>query len=163
MASLPVFSVLAEGKLHAVGKGFSDTASLLAQKYALTGVGAGDGVLVAAALSNGLVPDGFVSSLYTRLLLDGGVLLLALFLICAFFALQRLFTAMRASREDKKKLSLCGAVAACAVLFLITGAVTDVWSELKILGVFWCVCAASSLTGTLFGLEKDREVDMQWL
>ena len=162
-AAFPAFAVLASDKLGSVGKGFSETASLLAQKYALAGVGSGDRVLISAALANGLFPDGFASPLYTRLLLDGGAVLLLLFLLCAFFALQRLFTAMRASHEDKKKRALCGGIAACAVLFLITATVTDVWSELRIWGIFWCFCSASSLAGTLFGLENKKEVDMQWL
>ncbi len=162
-AAFPAIVVLAGDKLGGIGKGFSDTAMLLVQKYALTGIGSGDGVLVAAALANGLFPDSFAAPMYTRLLLDGGVLLLLLFLLCAFFALQRLFAAMRASRENKKKITLCGSIAACAVLFLITASVTDVWSEMRIWGVFWCFCSASSLTGTLFGLEKEKEVDMQWL
>lgn len=162
-AAFPAFAVFASDKLGAVGKGFSETASLLVQKYALAGVGSGDQVLISAALANGLFPDGFASPLYTRLLLDGGVVLLLLFLLCAFFALQRLFTAMRALREDKKKSTLCGGIAACAVLFLITATVTDVWSELRIWGIFWCFCSASSLAGTLFGMENKKEVDMQWL
>lgn len=162
-AAFPAFAVFAGDKLGAAGKGFSETASLLVKKYALSGVGSGDHVLITAALANGLMPDGFSAPLYTRLLLDGGVLLLLLFLLCAFFALQRLFTAMRASREDKKKITLCGGIAACAVLFLITATVTDVWSEMKIWGVFWCFCAAASQAGTLFGLENKKEVDMQWL
>ncbi len=162
-AAFPAFAVLAGDKLGSVGKGFSETATALMQKYALWGVGAGDRILFSAALANGLFPDGFAAPLYTRLLLDGGLLLLLLFLLCAFFALQRLFTAMRASRENKKCIALCGGIAACAILFLIAAAVTDVWSEMRIWGVFWCFCAASSLTGTLFGTENKKEVDLQWL
>lgn len=163
VVSFPAIAVYAGDRLSSVGKGFSETATLLVQKYALTGVGSGNGVLTAAALAVGLVPDGFSAPLYTRLLLDGGVVLLLLFLLCAFFALQRLLTAMRATREDKKKTTLCGGIAASLVLFLIAGTVTDVWSELRLWGVFWCFCAAASQTGTLFGLEKEKEVGMQWL
>lgn len=155
--------LLVGDRLGALGKGFSETAGALVKTYGFSGVGSGNSALVAAALANGLMPDGFAASLYTRLILDGGVIFLLLFVLCAFFALQRLSAAVRAVREDRKKLALCGGVAASAVLFLIAGTVTDVWSDLRVWGVFWCLCPAASLTGTLYGFEQDKEVGMQWL
>ena len=65
--------------------------------------------------------------------------------------------------QEKKYTVLCGAVVASGVLFLLGAAVSDIWKDLRILGVFFCICPVASLTGTLFGFEPAKEEEQQWL
>ncbi len=161
--SLPAAVLLLGDRLGSVTSGFSQAAGTLVKKYFLTGVGAGDGALVAAALANGIFPDGFAAGLYTRLLLDGGAVTLLLFLGCAFCALQRLFTCMR-WENDREKTMRFGGVAASVLVFLFTAGVTNVWADLRLLGIFWCLCAMSSLTGEIYGYEREGEAgETQWI
>lgn len=152
-------------RLGGLAVGFSDTAREIAWRYFWTGVGSGNGALNAAALAEGLRLDGNAVSLYTRLILEGGVLLLVLFLACVFLAGQRLFTTLREfmNGQEKQRTILCGTVVASAVMFLLGAAVSDVWSDLRILGVFFCICPVASLAGTLFGFEPEKEEERQWL
>lgn len=130
--------------------GFSATAGELARRHLLSGLGSGDGVLLTAAKTIGLAPDGFVTGLYTRLILEGGLLPVLLVIAAALLALQRLYGAMR-SEEERTSRRLCGSIAAACLLFLLAGLVTDVWADFRIFGVFWCLCPAASLAGELFG------------
>lgn len=152
-------------RLGALTVGFSQTAREVASRYLWTGVGSGNGALWTAALAEGLHLDGFAASLYTRLTLEGGLLLPVLFLACAFLAGQRTFTTLRelALGQEKKRTRMCGTVIAAGVLFLLGAAVSDVWSDLRILGVFFCICPVASLAGTLFGFEPAKEEERQWL
>lgn len=160
---LPTAVMLMGDRLGTVASGFSEQASLLARKYFFTGVGAGDSVLITAALANGMLPDGFVSGLYTRLVLDGGVVTLLLFVGSAFCALQRLFTCMR-EETDRLRMLRFGGFAAASILFLLASAVTNVWADLRIWGIFWCLCPAASVTGDLYGFQRDREArEEQWI
>lgn len=160
---LPVMASLMGEKLGNIASGFSAEAKLLAQKYFFTGVGAGDGALTAAALANGMLPDGFTAGLYTRLVLDGGVVTLLLFIGSAFCALQRLFTCMR-GETNRIRTRRFGGLAAASVLFLLAAAVTNVWADLRILGIFWCLCPAASLTGDLYGFQREGEArEEQWI
>lgn len=159
----PAMAFFLGERLGNIASGFSAGAKLLAQKYFFTGVGAGDGALTAAALANGMLPDGFAAGLYTRLVLDGGVVTLLLFTASAFFALQRLFTCMR-GETDRARMRRFGGIAAASVLFLLTAAVTNVWADLRILGIFWCLCPAASLTGDLYGFQREGEArEEQWI
>lgn len=159
----PVMGFALGERLGNIASGFSAEAKLLAQKYFFTGVGSGDGALTAAALANGLLPDGFAAGLYTRLVLDGGVVTLLLFAGCAFCALQRLFTCMR-KETGRARMRRFGGIAAASVLFLFAAAVTNVWADLRILGIFWCLCPAASLTGDLYGYQREREAwEEQWI
>ena len=152
-------------RLGGLTVGFSQTAKLLASRYLWTGVGSGNGALATAALAEGLHLDGLGASLYTRLILEGGLLLPLLLLASAFLAGQRLFTTLRdfMGGQEKKYTVLCGAVVASGVLFLLGAAVSDIWKDLRILGVFFCICPVASLTGTLFGFEPAKEEEQQWL
>jgi len=152
-------------RLGGLTVGFSQTAKLLASRYLWTGVGSGNGALATAALAEGLHLGGLGASLYTRLILEGGLLLPLLLLASAFLAGQRLFTTLRdfMGGQEKKYTVLCGAVVASGVLFLLGAAVSDIWKDLRILGVFFCICPVASLTGTLFGFEPAKEEEQQWL
>lgn len=162
-AGLAATVLLSGERLGNIASGFSEGAQTLARKYFLTGVGAGDGMLTAAALANGMLPDGFAASLYTRLLLDGGVVTLLLFIGSAFFALQRMFTCMR-EETDRGRMIRFGGIAASAVLFLFAAAVTNVWADMRVLGLFWCLCPAASLTGDLYGFKREKEArEKQWI
>lgn len=161
--SLPAAVLLLGDRLGPVLSGFSPAAGVLVKKYFLTGVGAGDGALAAAALANGIFPDGFAAGLYTRLLLDGGAATLLLFFGCAFCALQRLFTCMR-RENDRERTMRFGGIAASVPVFLLTAWAVNVWADLRLLGVFWCLCALSSLTGNLYGYGCEREAgETQWI
>ncbi len=160
--TLPVAVQLMGDRLGRVASGFSETAHVLARKYWFSGIGAGNHAWISAALSNGLQLDGFAAGLYTRLTLEGGVATVLLFVGTAFFALQRLFTCLR-EEENARRRILCGGLAAAALLFVVAAAVTDVWSDLRILGVFWCLCPAASLTGELYGFKREKEDARQWI
>lgn len=162
-AGFPTMALLMEERLGNIASGFSLQARLLAQKYFFTGVGAGDAALTAAALANGMLPDGFTAGLYTRLVLDGGVVALLLFVGSAFCALQRLFTCMRET-TNRRRMQRFGGIAAASVLFLFVASVTNVWADLRMLGIFWCLCPAASLTGDLYGYQREREAwEEQWI
>lgn len=162
-AGFPAAVLLMGDRLESISSGFSSSAHFLARKYFLTGVGAGDGAFTVAALANGLFPDGWSAGLYTHLVLEGGIVTLFLFAACAFCSLQRLFTCMR-EETDRKRLVRFGGIAASAVLFLLASAVTDVWADLRVLGLFWCVCPAASLTGDLYGWKREKEArEGQWI
>ena len=162
-AGFPAMALVMGERLGNIASGFSEQAKLLAQKYFFTGVGAGDGALTAAALANGMLPDGFAAGLYTRLVLDGGVVTLLLFLGSAFCALQRLFTCMR-QETDHTRMRRFGGLAASSVMFLLAASVTNVWGDLRILGIFWCLCPAASLTSDLYGFQREKEArEEQWI
>lgn len=159
----PAAVLLLGDRLGSVASGFSAQAWTLVRKYFFTGVGAGDRALTTAALASGMLPGNFTAGLYTRLILDGGVVTLLLFAGCAFFALQRLFTCMR-EETDRARTIYFGSIAASAVGFLLAAAVTNVWADLRVLGVFWCLCPAASLTGDLYGFKREKEADeKQWI
>lgn len=152
----------AGGRLGTLAGGFSAAAQALARKYAWMGIGSGDQALLAAALHDGLMPDGFACGLYTRLLLEGGIPLLLLVLAAALFALQRLFGSLRYA-EVRGRRRMCGCIAAACLLFLAAGVATDVWADLRVLGLFWCLCAAAALTGDVYGFHEEKEAAEQWI
>ena len=160
-AALP----LVGDKLGNLGDGFSASAQELICRFPWTGVGAGDGAVLTAALAEGLRPDGFASNLYMRLLLDGGIILLVLFVCCIFFSWQRLFTCLReyVNGEEKRRTILCGTVIASSILFLLSAGVTPLGEDLRVLGLFFCLCPLASLTGTLYGFDRKKEVLQQWI
>lgn len=164
-AVLPLAVAFGGERLGGLTVGFSRVAREIASRYVWTGVGSGNGALTTAALAEGLRLDGTVASLYTRLVLEGGILLPVLLLAGVFLAGQRMFTTLRnlTGGQEKKRTVLCGALAASAVLFLVGAAVSDVWTDLRILGVFFCICSAASLTGTLYGFEPTKEEEQQWI
>ena len=144
---------------------FSATAWELVLRFPWTGVGAGNGAVMTAALAEGLHPDGFASNLYMRLLLDGGVVLLLLFAGCVFFSWQRLFTCLReyVNGEEKRRTVLCGTVIASSVLFLLSSGVISFGDDMRVLGMFFCLCPVASLTGTLYGFDRKKEALQQWI
>lgn len=163
IVAVPAVAVLLGDRLGSLASGFSQTAQTLAGKYLFTGVGSGNAAITLAALAEGLRIDGFATGLYIRLILDGGIALLLLFVAAVFFALQRLFTCLRVCGENKQNRALFGAVAASVILFLLAVGVTDVWNDLRVLGIFFCLCPVASLTGSLYGFEQEKETDGQWM
>ena len=144
---------------------FSHTSWELICRFPFTGVGAGNDAVLTAALAEGLRPDGFASNLYMRLLLDGGVVLLFLFVSCIFFSWQRLCTGLReyVNGEEKRRTVLCGTVIASSILFLLSAGVVPFGADLRVLGVFFCLCPVASLTGTLYGFDRKKEAVLQWI
>jgi hypothetical protein len=164
-AAFSVATVYFGDKLGSLATGFSTAARELALRYVWTGIGSGNGALATAAMAEGLYLDGNTVGFYTRLILEGGILLLFLFVFCVFLAGQRLFTTLRdiMSGQEKGRTILCGTVVASAVMFLLGVAVSDIWLDLRILGVFFCICPVASLAGTLFGYEQAKEEEWQWI
>lgn len=148
-----------------LASGFSRSAWELIGRFPWTGVGAGGDAVLTAALAEGLRPDGFACSLYMRLLLDGGVVLLLLFAGCIFFSWQRLFTCLReyVNGEEKRRTTLCGTVIASSVLFLLGAGVIPLGADMRVLGLFFCLCPVASLSGTLYGFDRKKEAIQQWI
>ncbi len=159
--TVPAAVVLMGERLGGLTSHLSDTAHKVAVKYLLCGVGSGKQALMKASLANGWMPDGFRTGLYTRLTLEGGVWLTASFLCTIGTSLQRLFTCMRGASGRNR--AVCGCLASSVLLFLGCAAVTDVWTDLRVLGIFWCLCSAASLSGDLYGYEGQKEDDRQWI
>ncbi len=159
--TVPAAVVLMGERLGGLTARISVTAHKVAAKYLLCGVGSGRQALLKASLANGWMPDGFRTGLYTRLTLEGGIWLTAAFLCTVGASLQRLFTCMRDASGRNR--AVCGCLASSIVLFLICAVVSDVWSDLRVLGIFWCLCSAASLSGDLYGYEGQKENDRQWI
>ena len=152
-------------RLGNLATSFSSSAWELIRRFPWTGVGAGNGTVLTAALAEGLRPDGFASNLYMRMLLDGGVILLILFVGCVFFSWQRLCTALRGyvNGEEKRRTALCGTVLASSILFLLSAGVIPFGADMRVLGLFFCLCPVASLTGTLYGFDDKKEDVQQWI
>ena len=100
-----------------------------------------------------------------RMLLDGGILLLVLFAVCVFFSWQRLFTCLReyVNGEEKRRTVLCGTVIASSLLFLLAAGVVPFGADMRVLGLFFCLCPVASLTGTIYGFDRKKEDAQQWI
>ncbi len=158
-------AVMAGDRMGNLAGEFSSSARELIRRFVWTGVGAGDEAVMTAALAEGLRPDGFAGNLYMHLLLDGGLILLVLFALCVFFSWQRLFTCLRelVNGEEKRRTILCGTAIASSVMFLLAAGVTAVGTDLRAVGLFFCLCPVASLTGTLYGFDRKKEVLQQWI
>lgn len=159
--AIPTAVVLMGERLGSLTASLSHTAWRVAVKYLLCGVGSGNPALLEATLAGGWMPDGLRIDLYTRLTLEGGVWLTAAFLCTVGFSLQRLFTCMRDAEGDRRRV--CGCLASSVLMFLLCAFAADMWSDLRVLGVFWCLCPAASLSGNLYGYEGQKEMDRQWI
>ncbi|MBP5230607.1 MAG: hypothetical protein ILO68_02660 [Clostridia bacterium] len=152
--TVPMFIVAFGDRLAGFTVRMSAAAAALARRYWFCGHGTGRQALLEGAAAFGLVPDGFAMNLYGRLILEGGLPHLLVFLLAALFSLQYVFTAVRNAESPNAK-ALCGGVAAAVVMFLLCGFVTDVGSDLRVVGIFWCLCAAASMSKSLYGRVPD--------
>ena len=148
--TVPMFVAVFGDRLTDFARQMSPSAGALLQKYWTCGIGAGEQILRIGAAANGLVPDGFSMHMYGRLLLEGGVPQLLLFLLAALFALQYVFTAMRDSQSKNAKI-ICGGMAAALLMFLICGFAADLQTDPRLLGLLWCICPAASMSKDLYG------------
>ena len=151
---IPMFVIAAGNRLGAFSVRISESAGALAREYWLCGLGLGERVLAVGAAANGLVPDGFSANLYERMILEGGAVHLLLFLLAAAFSLQYVFTAMRNTQSGNAK-TICGGIAAAVLMFLACGFATDVGADLRVIGLFWCLCPAASLAKDLYGRKPE--------
>lgn len=137
----------AMGKLHT---GLSRAPGILLGRYWLTGVGAGSTRWISAFAACGIVRDGVACGLYTGILLEGGIVQLVSFALVAGFSLQALFGCLQTEPEPLVR-RICGGLAVGGAAFLVAAGFTDVFSDLRVLGVFFCICAAMTLPRLLYG------------
>lgn len=147
--TVPALLSVFGGSLGALPIAFSRAGKELAERHWLTGVGTGERMLRLASHADGIVFDGAVCGLYRGLLVTGGIPCLVAFLLPAVFALQCLFCCLRREPEPDIR-QMCGGLLVCWAVFLIAGAFADVFSELRLLGLFWSVCAAMTVPRALF-------------
>lgn len=148
--ALPMFVATFGDGLASFSVRMSGTASALMREYWLCGLGLGENVLLFGAAANGLAADGFAAHLYGRMILEGGLPQLLVFLLAAFASLQYVFTAIRNTQSGNAKI-LCGGVAAAAVMFLICGFAADPYADPRFFGLLFCLCPAASIAKDLYG------------
>lgn len=148
--TIPITVTWMGDRLAGFTTAISETAKSLCAEYWLTGVGSGNHVLQLATATNGLSPDGFTMNLYMRLLLEGGLPELVLLLLSTGAALQFAFTAIRNSR-NVNAMRICGGIATAVLMLLVCGFAVDIWSDIRIIGLLWCLCPAASLSRDLYG------------
>ena len=153
--TVPMFLIAFGNDFESLAVRLSGSVRALLGEYWLCGIGVGEGIARIGAASAGLVTDGFSAHLYARLLLEGGLMHLILFLLAALFALQYVFTAMR-NAQSKNAKTLCGGVAAALILFLACGFALDVQADLRMIGLFWCICPAASMAKELYGRTAEE-------
>ncbi|MBO4366840.1 MAG: hypothetical protein J5843_04195 [Clostridia bacterium] len=153
--TVPMFLIAFGNDFSTLSVRMSGSARALLGEYWLCGIGVGEGIARLGAAANGLVTDGFSAHLYARLLLEGGLIHLILFLLAALFALQYVFTAMR-NAQSKNAKTLCGGVAAALILFLACGFALDIQADIRMIGLLWCICPAASMAKELYGRTAEE-------
>lgn len=148
--SVPMFLIAFGNDFAFLSVRLSESARVLLSEYWMSGIGVGESIARLGAAANGLAADGFSAHLYARLLLEGGAIHLILFLLAALFALQYVFTAMR-NAQSKNAKTICGGVAAALMLFLAGGFALDIHADIRMIGLFWCICPAASMAKELYG------------
>ena len=135
--------------------GLSRAPTMLLGRFWLTGVGAGEQPLVSALAACGIFRDGVAGGLYVRLLLEGGVVQLLAFALVAGFSVQRV---CRLLREEPAPFvrKICGGMLTGSCAFLLAAGFTDVFSDLRVLGVFFLLCAVMTVPLDLYGGAEEN-------
>lgn len=137
--------------------GLSHAPGVLLHRFWLTGIGAGEKAITSAAGACGVLLDGVSCGLYSRILLEGGIVQLIAFALTAGFALQCMGCCLQKEPIPLVR-KICGGLAAGAAAFLVSAGFTDVFSDLRVLGVFFCICAAMTIPRGLYaGAEQSDE------
>lgn len=128
--------------------------------YIFTGVGMGDHIMIAALNKVGASNHIDSIGLFERLLAEGGIFFLAVFILAAFFILQRAFYCNVRCKNEKVSF-ITSAFAAVILMFLTLGIFYDMWADIRIYMLFWMICGMVSAIKTVYGrnvyLREDKK------
>ncbi|HAN20273.1 MAG: hypothetical protein A2Y15_07925 [Clostridiales bacterium GWF2_36_10] len=111
--------------------------------FLLSGIGMGDQMLISGLNRIGANNNINSLGLYEKLLTQGGIFFLAVFVLAVFFILQRVFYCNFKCNNIKINY-ISAAFTAVIIMFLILGIGYDMWEYLRIYMLFWIVCGMVS-------------------
>ena len=153
--TVPMLVTLFEKPFGKLAPAFSASPKALLPLCWANGVGAGESAIASAAFAKGILYDGASSGIWTRLLLEGGLPLLLTFCCAAVFCLQSVCCLLRETSE-KKVRKLCAGLLLAGICFLVSAAFTDLFADLRSLGLFFSLCAAMPAMRKLYA-EPDSD------
>ena len=124
----------------------------LIRTYLSTGVGIG-GRTLEAGLNNIGAGGGAGAGLFERLLIEGGIFYLAVFLIAVFFILQRAFNILSGC-ASKRVCFITASLSAVVLGFLAAGLFYDVWEDIRIYMLFWIVSGMITAVKNVYGRKN---------
>jgi hypothetical protein len=115
-----------------------------------TGVGIG-GTSIIIAL-NKIGASNYIGSLslFERLIAEGGLFYLFVFLLGAYFILQRAFNCL-AMCGSKRVLFVVSSLISGMLIFLAAGLFFDVWQDIRLYMLFWIICGVITAFKNVYG------------
>ncbi len=143
----PVFNEIFSGTAAGLKTGQTEE---MIKAFMPTGVGIG-GTSIIIAL-NKIGASNYIGSLslFERLIAEGGLFYLFVFLLGAYFILQRAFNCL-AMCGSKRVLFVVSSLISGMLIFLAAGLFFDVWQDIRLYMLFWIICGVITAFKNVYG------------
>jgi hypothetical protein len=129
------------------------------QAYFPTGVGIGDRVLLVAMNKTGAATGNLSIGLFSRLVTEGGVFTLFVFILTLYFILQRAFYGI--FKLEKTSINtVTASFASVIIMFIALGLYYDVWEDIRLYMLFWLICGLITAARNVYGRVVYRREDL---
>lgn len=129
------------------------------QAYFLTGVGIGDRILLTAMNKTGAATSDLSIGLFSRLVAEGGIFTLIVFVLAVYFILQRAFYSIF-KIERTSINTITASFATVIIMYIALGLYYDVWEDIRLYMLFWLVCGLITAAKNVYGRVVYRREEM---
>lgn len=132
---------------------------MVIQSYFATGVGIGDRAFQMAANKAGAAGGNLSGGLFDRLVAEGGIFTLMVFMLAVYFILQRAFYCIF-KLERTSINTIAASFASVIFMYIALGLFYDVWEDIRLYMLFWLVCGMITAARNVYGRTVYRREDL---